>query len=266
MLKLEHDFHVHTHLSNCGQDTATIAHYVAKARELGIKKLGMADHMWDAAIPGASKWYAPQDFAHISKIREEIAAVEHEGIEFLIGCECEYDYAHHGIALSEAVAEQLDFLIVPNSHTHMTMPKDLYEPYRKHAQFMLDAFYDIINSPLSKYVTAIPHPFMGVCCPYPNALAIAEITDDEFKRCFDAAANKGIAMEINPNHFRGALPALYESELMRMYRHIKESGCKFTIGTDSHSDGGHDNYRQAYVAIGLLGLKEEDFHPLTRVQ
>ena len=112
MLKLEHDFHVHTHLSNCGHDSATIAHYVAKARELGIKKPGMADHMWDSAIPGASKWYAPQDFAHISTIREEIASVEHEGIEFLIGCECEYDYAHRGVALSEAVAEQLDFLIV----------------------------------------------------------------------------------------------------------------------------------------------------------
>lgn len=266
MLKLEHDFHVHTHLSNCGQDSATIEHYVTKARELGIKKLGMADHMWDAAIPGASKWYAPQDFAHISKIREEIASVEHEGIEFLIGCECEYDYAHRGVALSEAVAEQLDFLIVPNSHTHMTMPKDLYEPHRKHAEFMLQAFYDIINSPVAKYITAIPHPFMAVCCPYPKAQAIAEITDDEFKRCFDAAANKGIAMEINPNHFCGALPALYESELMRMYRIIRESGCQFTIGTDSHSDKGHDNFRQAYVAIGLLGLKEDDFHPLTRVK
>jgi histidinol phosphatase-like PHP family hydrolase len=174
MLKLEHDFHVHTHLSSCAKDSATIAHYVAKARELGIKKLGLADHMWDAAIPGASKWYSVQDFAHISTIREEIAAVEHEGIEFLIGAEGEYDYAHRGIALSEAVAEQLDFLIVPNSHTHMTMPKDFYEPHRKHAEFMLDAFYDIINSPLSKYVTAIPHPFMAVCCPYPNAQAIAE--------------------------------------------------------------------------------------------
>ena len=53
---------------------------------------------------------------------------------------------------------------------------------------------------------------------------------------------------------------------MRMYRIIRESGCKFTLGTDSHSDTGHDQYRQAYVAIGLLGLKEDDFHPLTRVK
>ena len=266
MLKLEHDFHVHTHLSSCGHESATIAHYVAKARELGIKKLGMADHMWDSDVSGAPKWYVPQNFEHISKIREEIAATEHEGIEFLIGCECEYDRVHEGVALTEAVAEQLDFLIVPNSHTHITMPKDLYEPHRAHAEYMLKAFYDIINSPVAKYITAIPHPFMAVCCPYPNAQAIAEITDDEFKRCFDAAANMGIAMEINPNHFRGSLPALYESELMRMYRIIRESGCKFTIGTDSHSDGGHDHYRQAYVAIGLLGLKEDDFHPLTRVK
>ena len=160
MLKLEHDFHVHTHLSSCAKDSATIAHYVAKARELGIKKLGLADHMWDAAIPGASKWYSVQDFAHISTIREEIAAVEHEGIEFLIGAEGEYDYAHRGIALSEAVAEQLDFLIVPNSHTHMTMPKDFYEPHEKHIEYMIDAFMDIVTSDVAPYITAIPHPFI----------------------------------------------------------------------------------------------------------
>ena len=266
MLKLEHDFHVHTHLSSCAKDSATIEHYVTKARELGIKKLGLADHMWDSAVSGAPKWYVPQNFEHISAIREEIAATEHEGIEFLVGCECEYDRVHEGVAISEAVAEQLDFLIVPNSHTHITMPKDLYEPHRAHAEYMLKAFYDIINSPVAKYVTAIPHPFMAVCCPYPHAQAIAEITDDEFKRCFDAAANKGIAMEINPNHFRHPLPAIYESQIMRMYRIIRESGCKFTLGTDSHSDTGHDQYRQAYVAIGLLGLKEDDFHPLTRVK
>lgn len=265
-MRAEHDFHVHTHLSSCAKDSATIEHYVRRARELGIKKMGISDHMWDSAVPGAPKWYVPQNFEHIQTIRDEINAVEHEGIEFLIGCECEYDRVGEGVAVSEAVAEQLDFMLVPNSHTHITMPKDLYEPHQAHADYMLKAFYDIINSPVAKYITAIPHPFMAVCCPYPNTELIKLITDDQFKACFTAAAEKGIAMEINPCHFRGELETIYNGQLMRMYRIMRDCGCKFTIGTDSHSDTGHDAYRNIYIPISLLELKEDDFAPITRTK
>ena len=112
----------------------------------------------------------------------------------LFGAEAEYSYENRRPAVTPDVAEQLEVLLVPNSHTHLTMPKDFYQPYEKHAEYMIDAFMDIVNSDVARYITAIPHPFMAVCCPYDNRILIDLISDDSFKRCFSAAAEKGIAL------------------------------------------------------------------------
>ena len=43
-MKITHDFHIHTHLSVCAKDSATVEHYAEVAKNLGLKKLGFADH------------------------------------------------------------------------------------------------------------------------------------------------------------------------------------------------------------------------------
>lgn len=270
-MKFTSDLHIHTHLSSCGKPEATVEYYMNKAREIGLKTLGFTDHMWDSAVPGATKWYAPQNFEHIMKIREELDAADKTGIDrILVGAECEYDPWHHGVAVSPAVAEQLDVLLVPNSHTHIVMPKAYYQP-RRHAEFMLEAFYDILNSEVSRYITAIPHPFAAVNCSkyYPATYPFHSISDDEFRRCFAAAAKKGIALEINPYNFRNAPVEDLESdelarERLRMYRIAKVEGCLFTVGVDSHSDFYHDYYHLIYPVAEALELTEKDLHPLAR--
>ena len=270
------DLHVHTHLSSCAKPEATVAYYLDKAREIGLKTIGFTDHLWDSAVPGASKWYAKQDFAHISRLREELDAADKTGVDrVLFGAECEYDYKGHGVAISPAVAEQLDVLLVPNSHTHMTvvMPREYYQP-RRHAEFMLEAFYDILNSEVSRYITAIPHPFAAVNCAkyppyYPPTYPLHSISDDEFRRCFALAARKGIALEINPYNYREAPVEDIEShelsrERIRMYRIAKSEGCLFTVGVDAHGYGYHDHYHLIEPVAELIGITENDLHPLAR--
>ena len=77
------------------------------------------------------------------------------------------------------------------------MPRDCFEPYQKHVDYMIQAYLDIINSKVNKYITAVAHPFEAVCCPYDNEILINMISDDTFKRLFDETAEKGIAFEIN---------------------------------------------------------------------
>ena len=268
-MKITSDLHIHTRLSSCAKPEATVEYYMNKAREIGLKTLGFTDHLWDSAIPNANKFYVPQDFAHISRIRAELDAADKTGIDrILFGAEGEYDPWRHGVALTPEVAEQLEILLVPNSHTHMMMPKDYYEPPRRHAEFMLEAFYDIVNSEVSKHITAIPHPFCAVCCAkyYPTAVPISTITDDEFKACFSLSAEKGIALEINPCYFNKKTVEELSSgnELIRMYRLAKEVGSLFTVGLDSHSMTGHAAFDSIYPVIEVLGLTENDLHPLAR--
>ena len=152
-----------------------------------------------------------------------------------------------------------------DAHTHLAMPKSFYEPHKKHIEFMVEAFMNTVNSDVAKYVTAIPHPFMAVACPYDNRTLLNEITDDDFKRCFDAAAQKGIALELNPNFLKSkSLKEAYNDPIFRMYRIGKECGCKFTVGTDAHSEKGYDNFEKIYIMTSLLELTTEDFHPSTR--
>lgn len=50
-----HDIHTHTLFSSCCLDPeATMAGYVQKARELGLKTMGISNHLWNEKVKGAS--------------------------------------------------------------------------------------------------------------------------------------------------------------------------------------------------------------------
>ena len=262
---INHDFHIHTNLSLCAKPEATLDMYIQRCKELGIKKMAITNHMWDHSVQDWHVFYDVQTPEYIYSLKEQIKQADKSGVNILFGCESEYSFEHRRPAITPAVAEQMDVLLVPNSHTHITMPKTFYEPYRKHAEYMIDAFMDIVNSDVANYITAIPHPFMAVCCPYSNRLLLDEITDDEFKHCFSAAAEKGIALEINPNFIRKkTLSKVYDDPIFRMYRIGKECGCKFTVGTDAHSSAGYDNFNLIYIITSILDLKKDDFHNLIK--
>lgn len=264
---ITHDFHVHTNLSLCARPEATLELYIDKCKVLGLKKMAITNHMWDHAVGdwGEGEFYSVQDYAYINTLRASVEEANRKGATFLFGCEAEYSYRHRRPAISPAVAEQMQVLLVPHSHTHLIMPKSFYEPHRKHIEFMIDAFMDIINSDVAQYITSIPHPFLAVGCPYDNQLLLNEITDDEFKRCFSASAKKGIALEINPHFINGkTLEEIYRDPILRMYNIGKQCGCKFTVGSDAHGKSDFDCFEKIYILCSLLDLTEEDFHPLTR--
>lgn len=266
---ITHDFHIHTNLSLCASREATLDMYAEKCKEFGIKKMAITDHMWDHNIPDwpldRDNFYPIQSEEYVLASKKKVEEANKRGANFLFGCEAEYSYKHRKPAITPEIAEQMEVVLVPNSHTHKAMPSEFYNPPRRHAEFMLDAFMDIVNSDVAKYITAIPHPFMAVACPYGDRSLLSEITDDEFKRCFSSAAEKGIALELNPNYIKDkTLSEVYSDPIFRMFSIGKECGCKFTIGTDAHSSEGMDNFALAYLMCSVLGLTEDDFHPLTK--
>lgn len=273
-MKISYDLHAHTHLSVCGQDCATIERYVETALDFGLTTIGIADHMWDAAIPyppemrlsrsaGSSgdsvvRWYQLQDMEHCRQILPEIAAVDTKGIRFLFGGEVDYAPGR-GAAISEREAEKLDFIIVPNSHTHHLMDKSWYEPYEKHAAFMLRAIMDICTGPTRQYVTSLAHPFDAVNCPYPLWNIVDTISESQFREVFGAAKENDIAVEINGSSFWNmTAEEIAQSAMFRVLTAAKACGCKFTFGSDSHTGDGRIELQLAAEAADLLGLTEND--------
>ena len=85
-MKITSDIHIHTNLSSCAREEATLERYVEKAKGSNLQVLGFANHLWDSAIDGASNWYAPQTVEHVLKLKvSEIKEDESEGTAIRIG-------------------------------------------------------------------------------------------------------------------------------------------------------------------------------------
>lgn len=270
-MKIAHDFHMHTSLSLCAEKTANVKEYVESAKKAGFEKLGFANHFWDAAIPGANDFYVPQHYDHVESMKPEIEEAKKSGLTLYFGCECEYDPYRHGVACTPEVAEKFEFMIVPNSHTHMMMPKDYYHPYEKHAEFMVNAYEEILNSEVAKYITGMAHPFEAVACPYDRAILIGLIKEDVFKRLFTLQAEKGIAFEINLSCLDQKKPDEFAvSDRFKMFKTAKDCGCQFIFGTDIHSSAKYAAgvadaaMKGANLVAEMLGLREEDIIEIAR--
>ena len=259
-MRIEHDFHIHTTLSRCANETATVENYIANAKKLGLKKLGFSDHFWDSSISGAINWYQQQDYVHVARLRSELDYVTGKDVITYFGCETEYDPVHHGVAITEETAEKFDFILVPNSHTHTMMPKSFYQPYQKHVDFMVQAYNEILDSNISRYITAVAHPFEAVRCPYDKTILIYLISDDFFNRMFDKSAKKEVAYEINVASMKNKTDVqIAESSQMRMFKLAKECGCKFIFGSDAHNGEAHRTYaNHVNLVADLLNLREDD--------
>lgn len=264
-MKIQHDFHIHTHLSACGQKSATLEHYLATAKKLGLKKLGFSDHFGAKNIPGARGFYGMHPFEHNAQLEPQLRKLDSPELRLYFGCETEYHTPLREVGLTEEEAEKFDFILVPNSHTHMIMPKDLIDQPQKHADFMVQAYQDILNSKISRYITAMAHPFDVCCYPHAKYELFRLISDDQYKHLFDQTAEKNIAFEINVAFAKGMTPEeIAATPHLHMFRLAKECGCKFLFGSDSHDNLEHNYYGNADIIANMLDLTEDDLAEICR--
>ena len=256
----KYDLHVHTSLSSCAKPTAIAADYIAQAKKMGLSTIAFTDHMWDSAVPGASSWYKPQNYAHICQLKKELPASD-GSLKILFGCECECD-KYGVVGISEEVASQLDILLVPHSHTHMkdfTIPAELREDDAVHGQYLVTHFMHIINSPVAKYVTVIPHPFAAVGCPTAQNV-LNSISDSALEECCIAAREKNIALEINTSCFsKMDEEQIRNCAYVRLFDIARRAGCHFTYGSDAHDIPAALTLPKGEIFARAAGIPEEQF-------
>lgn len=263
---VNHDIHVHTQLSSCCKDPdATPEKYLARAAQLGLHTIGFANHLWDNAMPGSSKWYAPQDFHHIMQIRDQIPADTH-GVRVLVGCESEFCGAGKP-GISRAVADQLDFVLLPMSHFHMkgfVLPEGV-ESDEDVARLMVQRFKELVESGLA---TGIAHPFLPFGYADRIDAIIASISDAEFRECFDRAAEAGISIEIHVSFFPSCRDKVragfHDDSFLRVLTIAKRCGCYFHFASDAHKLVDLDNVLLLEKYVQELGIDSDDILPCLR--
>lgn len=266
---LLHDIHIHTKLSLCAdREKALPDSYIRLARTFGISTIGFSDHFWDEKVTEypASDWYAKQNYPHICEVRDMIAE-NTDGLRVLFGCETEFCMGRF-LGITEERAHELDYVLVPHSHTHMhgfTIPKETALDPEAHAAYLLESFRAICNHPLARFVTSIAHPFHPVCAGEEMEGKITSLlSDNELSECFELAASKKIGIEINQCAITGPVREPFSK---RMFRLAKEAGCRFSLGSDCHSPEKYtqDKLEFTKAYINDLGLTEHDFVDLVRV-
>ena len=266
-LIVDHDVHVHTFLSACcNDDRLTPAAAIDNGATIGLKTIGFANHVWDSAVPGASKWYGPQDVGHVMQIREMIPA-DTRGIRVLLGCESEYCGAGK-VGLTTKSAALFDYVLLPMSHFQMSggfiRPKDLAAP-EDVASLLMRRFNEAVEI---EFITGIAHPLLPIGFMDHADRIMSLISDAQLADGFGRAAELGVSIEFNTGMFPGSTGresrGFHDDAFIRVMSLARQAGCFFHFGSDAHNL----NHLDGVVALGKyadhVGVTSEDIHPVFR--
>ena len=258
---IDNDLHVHTRLSICSKDEGqTPAAILEHEKARGIKRICIADHYWDSAVPVSTIvnwWYEKQNYDHIA---QSLPLPQDPDVEMLFGCEADVDSLSR-VGVPPQRYDDFDFIVIPTTHfNHMTGPAwEDTSPQALAAHWVqrLDA---VLNTDLPFKKTGIAHLACPLVCRGDHEghlAALDAIPQAELDRLFTKAAALGVGIEINAGDF---LFADEEAEhVLRIFRTAKACGCKFYLASDAH---GRESF--AVVdglfnrAIDLLELQESD--------
>jgi histidinol phosphatase-like PHP family hydrolase len=255
----DHDLHIHSQLSLCSNDPAQSNERILKyAEDNKLCTICLTDHFWDSSVEGASNWYGRQDYAHISQAKP---LPQSGKVRFLFGCETELNrFLTLGIAKEHL--ELFDFVIIPTTHFHMkgytlfeeeiATPAARAKAWSKRLEYILDQ-----DLPFKKI--GLAHLTCELLAPtaeeYLEMLGL--IPDEEMRRLFKKAAEKGVGIELNADDFRFKFGGV--DSVLRPYLIAKECGCKFYCGSDAHHPHELEEAKAIFErAIDLLGLEESD--------
>lgn len=255
----DHDYHIHSFLSSCAKDPEHVPETILQyAVDNGLKRIVLTDHFWDSAVPGASKWYEPQNYDHIA---QALPLPQAEGVEFLFGCETDMD-KFFTVGVAPETMDKFDFIIVPTTHLHMggftlesaeATIEERAELYVKRLDALLDK-----DLPFEKI--GIAHLTGSLIAPgdFERHMAVLDLISDEtFTRLFRRVQEKGAGVELNINIF--SYPEEEVERILRVYRIAKRCGCKFYYGSDAHSGSRLEMAKQtAERIVELLDLEESD--------
>lgn len=258
--QFDHDLHIHSFLSSCCKDPQQTKEAILEyALKNHLSTICITDHYWDSAVPGASPWYEKQPFEHIAQIKPLPQA---DGVRFLFGCESEMD-RNMTLGLPPERFDDFDFIIIPTTHMHMPFVRD--EDDDGMPQTRADLWVKRLDAFLHKDLPFRKIGIAHLAC----TLILSKKTREEYletldliptaemERLFARAAEVGVGIELNKDDMSFADDEA--DRVLRMFRIAKAAGCKFYLGSDSHSLSYFEDANEVFSrAIDLLGLEESD--------
>lgn len=257
-VKIDQDLHIHTYLSSCckEKEKQRPAQILSLAGQMGVRIIGFADHMWLNPGLSPSQWYSRQDESQLTRLRADLANISTE-VHALVGCEAE-TVAPGKFGITHQHARALDFVLLSCSHFHMKdfVAQPESDSPRHLANHMLDFFRSAVTSGLP---TSIAHPLFPFGYFDLFDAAIESISDSEFMDVFSQAGEHKVALEITVAFKPSKSNARFSMETpVRFLSIARQAGCKFTLGSDSHSPSSQKRLPELAPLLQAIGIEDED--------
>jgi len=256
--RIDHDLHIHSYLSTCAKNPEqTPLRILEEAKQAGFQTICLTNHFWDEAVPGASSWYAVQNYPHICG---DLPLPEAEGVSFLFGCETELN-GSLTVGLSKEKYDAFSFIIVPTTHFHMSsnLPPEEKDTVDKRAKAYVTRLDALLSSPLPFHKVGLAHPACSLIHKESREGYLDTLTalsEEALQSLFAKAARLGLGVELNLHDMKYAPEE--EDVVLRLFRIAKKAGCRFYLGSDVHSPADYTKIIPVWErAIDALGLTEE---------
>lgn len=259
-LPLNHDLHLHTHLSLCSNDPEQNTEYIVKfAEENGYSSLCFTDHFWEASVPEPNGFYEIQNYAHVSM---NLPLPKSDKVKIYFGCETDY-CGGTKIGINEECFDKFDFMVIPPNHFHMegfTRDASINTPEAV-AKLLGDRLIELTKLDLPWRKVGIAHITCGLTYKDGDIYEVFRKVDrGALREALSFFAEKGTGIELNDGCFNSHIA--FEDDNLDIYRIAKEMGCKFYRASDAHHPGGLALRDGTKRAVKELGLTAEDLYEI----
>ena len=251
---LDHDLHIHTHLSPCSaDDRQTPAAILTYGLSSGFRLLCATDHLW------------PQTPLSLLRTHQPLPQSKH--CRFLFGAEVDMDKTDTISATKEEI-ESLDFAIISTDHLNLrgysidpaVTPGDALSRKTRYKERL----HTMLAMDLPFYKTGLPHFTDALACGDEPIRFLTLFSDAELTDIFTKVRDRGMGVELN------FVPSRYNAEdlkeVLRPYFIAKNLGCKFYFAGDAHHPEDFRGViaRKMEPVIDLLDLTEDDKFPFVK--
>ena len=219
-MKLDFDYHNHTHLSRCSRKDYTVEEMLQMMREKGLRHVGFSDHFYaDETVPAEN----------VALVRA--AAANFPEMDVYAGVEADMLWPGHLTATAETLSPY-DYVSVACPHWHSN---EVARPLCLTPDSLAQAQYDMLLSLAEiAYVDVIVHPFtFGQAQGYMEVdqeALMQRYTLGDYDRLIDGLLKNQIAVELHANLKKPH----YARSLLPFLTRCVSRGVHFSMGSDAH--------------------------------
>lgn len=246
MLKVNQNFHIHSTLSGCASKNMFIKAIIVEAEKCSMSAIAITDHIDNPKTKDHRGRQLLEDYRKIRNLK-----FFSSNLHILLGCEIT-QIDPDTFSISDEIADEMDIILVSCNHYHL---KYVDKPCDVSSAGYTDHYLTMVEGALNwKYTNVIAHPFHLHKLKWIDHARVLENYDiDRLKNILRIAADRNVAFELCPRHFKNHL-----GFFTQLLLYGREYGTKFSIGADAHKLSQVCYRDEDLRVLEAIGVREED--------